>query len=268
MIIDCHCHAGEGDGFTGPWDTAAPLGPPPRARARGRHRTTVLFSAFHSDYARQPGGGAHRRVPARTACIGFAFVHAARDRGRIRALVRDAVERYGFCGIKVHRYDARHHARGLRGRRARFASAGALRRDGRGRRPSSCWRRSIPMSPFIIPHLGSFADDWRAQVALIDHLRAPSQRLHRHLRRPPLRSPASRRCSAPARARSSSAAMALAAPRRRAGEDPRAGLRRRRSAGPRRQPAAPDRSGDFADARDLHHGASPRGARICSARGR
>jgi hypothetical protein len=23
---------------------------------------------------------------------------------------------------------------------------------------------------FIIPHLGSFADDWRAQVALIDHL--------------------------------------------------------------------------------------------------
>ena len=23
---------------------------------------------------------------------------------------------------------------------------------------------------FIIPHLGSFADDWKAQVALIDHL--------------------------------------------------------------------------------------------------
>jgi predicted TIM-barrel fold metal-dependent hydrolase len=23
---------------------------------------------------------------------------------------------------------------------------------------------------FIIPHLGSFADDWRAQIALIDHL--------------------------------------------------------------------------------------------------
>ena len=25
MIIDCHCHAGKGDGLTGPWDTAAPL---------------------------------------------------------------------------------------------------------------------------------------------------------------------------------------------------------------------------------------------------
>ena len=26
MIIDAHCHAGRGDGLTGPWDTAAPLG--------------------------------------------------------------------------------------------------------------------------------------------------------------------------------------------------------------------------------------------------
>jgi predicted TIM-barrel fold metal-dependent hydrolase len=27
-----------------------------------------------------------------------------------------------------------------------------------------------PEVAFIIPHLGSFADDWRAQSALIDHL--------------------------------------------------------------------------------------------------
>jgi predicted TIM-barrel fold metal-dependent hydrolase len=27
-----------------------------------------------------------------------------------------------------------------------------------------------PRVNFIIPHLGSFADDWRAQVALVDHL--------------------------------------------------------------------------------------------------
>lgn len=25
MIIDCHCHAGNGDGLTGPWDTNAPF---------------------------------------------------------------------------------------------------------------------------------------------------------------------------------------------------------------------------------------------------
>jgi hypothetical protein len=26
MVIDCHCHVGKGDGLTGPWNTAAPLG--------------------------------------------------------------------------------------------------------------------------------------------------------------------------------------------------------------------------------------------------
>jgi hypothetical protein len=26
MIIDAHCHAGLGDGLTGPWNTRAPLG--------------------------------------------------------------------------------------------------------------------------------------------------------------------------------------------------------------------------------------------------
>ena len=51
MIIDCHCHAGKGDGLTGPWDTAAPLDQYMiRAARAGIHRT-VLFAAFHSDYA-------------------------------------------------------------------------------------------------------------------------------------------------------------------------------------------------------------------------
>jgi hypothetical protein len=27
LCIDCHCHAGPGDGFAGPWNTAAPLEP-------------------------------------------------------------------------------------------------------------------------------------------------------------------------------------------------------------------------------------------------
>ncbi len=27
MIIDCHCHAGKGDGFHGPWDTEARIEP-------------------------------------------------------------------------------------------------------------------------------------------------------------------------------------------------------------------------------------------------
>ena len=30
--------------------------------------------------------------------------------------------------------------------------------------------REYPSVPFVIPHLGSFADDWKAQLAFIDHL--------------------------------------------------------------------------------------------------
>ena len=43
VVIDAHCHAGKGDGLTGPWDTDASLGDYcPRAAAAGITRT-VLF---------------------------------------------------------------------------------------------------------------------------------------------------------------------------------------------------------------------------------
>ena len=37
FIIDCHCHAGHGDGLTGPWDTAATLGRLPAPSGSGGH---------------------------------------------------------------------------------------------------------------------------------------------------------------------------------------------------------------------------------------
>ena len=107
MIIDSHCHGGAGFGLRDPW-THRPLLEKylRRAQAAGIERT-VLFANFHEDY-----GAANRIVaglvegnPRRF--FGFCYVHAARDRGRIFALVRTAVEDYGFIGIKVHRHDAR-----------------------------------------------------------------------------------------------------------------------------------------------------------------
>ena len=76
-----------------------------RADARPASTRTVLFAAFHSDYA-----VANRHVARIVAArperfYGFAFVHASRDRGRVHALVREAVG-LGFRGLKVHRYDA------------------------------------------------------------------------------------------------------------------------------------------------------------------
>ncbi|HEY6402134.1 MAG TPA: amidohydrolase family protein [Blastocatellia bacterium] len=168
MIIDCHCHAGKGDGLTGPWDTSAPLEKYLLRAARAGVNRIVLFAAFHSDYA-----AANREVARIVASrpdrfYGFAFVHPERDRGRVAAMVEEAVTRHGFCGIKVHRHDAR-----ITREVCEVARAFSLPviYDVMGE-VSVCelLAGEYPDVAFIIPHLGSFADDWRAQLALIDHL--------------------------------------------------------------------------------------------------
>lgn len=167
MIVDCHCHAGKGDGLTGPWDTDAPLGRYlERAAAAGIERT-VVFPPFHSDY-RAANRAVARLVRSRPDRLyGFAFVHPARDRGRVRALVAEAVA-LGLRGLKVHRHDARI---------TREVCAAAREHglpvlyDVMGEvEVAELLAAEYPQEPFIIPHLGSFADDWRAQLALIDHL--------------------------------------------------------------------------------------------------
>jgi hypothetical protein len=168
MIIDMHCHAGKGDGLTGPWDTDAPLGDYlVRAEAAGVTRS-VLFAAFSSDYERANAALAEivRRAPHRF--WGLCFVHAQRDRGRIADLVHTAVVRYGFVGIKVHRHDApitREICEAARRHRVPvlYDVAGEVA-------PIELFATQYPDVGFIIPHLGSFADDWRAQLALIDML--------------------------------------------------------------------------------------------------
>jgi uncharacterized protein len=168
MIIDCHCHAGPGEGLDSPWSTAAPLEAYlRRARAAGIDRT-VIFSARHTDYARANANVARiaARRPDRFIC--FAVVHARRDAGRIRSMVGHAVQRWGFRGIKVHRYEAA----------ATREVAGIARLF---RLPvlydvfGQPWRiepiaAQYPDVNFIIPHLGSFADDWRVHTQVIDQL--------------------------------------------------------------------------------------------------
>jgi uncharacterized protein len=168
MIIDCHCHAGKGDGLTGPWDTAAPLGKYLSRAARAGIDRTVLFAAFHSDYtvANRELARIVARRPDRF--FGFAFVHAARDRGRIGAMLRQAVEEFGFLGVKLHRHDAPINREVCEA--ARALSLPVLY-DVVGDVPvCDLLAEEYPDVNFIIPHLGSFADDWRAQAALISHL--------------------------------------------------------------------------------------------------
>lgn len=168
VIIDCHCHAGAGDGLTGPWDTRASLKEFLRWSEEAGIDRTVLFPAFHSDY-RSANRDVARIVKQRPdRFFGFAFVHAELDRGRVRELVREAVEEHGFVGIKVHRHDARITREICETARAYrlpvlYDVVGEV---------SVCelLAREYPDVSFIIPHLGSFADDWKAQQAFIDPL--------------------------------------------------------------------------------------------------
>jgi predicted TIM-barrel fold metal-dependent hydrolase len=168
MIIDAHCHAGKGDGLSGPWDTAAPLDKYlVRAQAAGIN-CSVLFAVFHSDY-RQANRVIAKLVELRPdRLFGYAFVHAQRDQGRIHPLIDEAVNRLGLVGIKVHRHDARL-SREICEAARRFALP--VLYDVMGE-VSVCrlLAEEYPDVDFIIPHLGSFGDDWAAQLALIDHL--------------------------------------------------------------------------------------------------
>jgi predicted TIM-barrel fold metal-dependent hydrolase len=168
MIIDCHCHAGSGDGLTGPWDTSAPLDKYLRRAEQAGIDRTVLFAAFNSDFAR-----ANREVAGIVASrpgrfYGFAFVDPQHDRGRVMAMVQTAVERYGFVGIKVHRHLSRITREVCEAARAfqlpiLYDVVGEVS-------VVELLAQEYPDVAFIIPHLGSFSDDWAAQLALIDHL--------------------------------------------------------------------------------------------------
>jgi uncharacterized protein len=168
MIVDSHCHVGKGDGLTGPWDTDASLDRYlVRASKAGIHRS-VLFSAFHSDYryANREVARIIRSRPGRF--YGFAFVNAVRDRGRVFSLIEEAVRGYGFHGIKVHRYDAR-----ITREICEVARAFSIPvlYDVMGEVSTvELIATEYPAVQFIIPHLSSFADDWKAQLAFIDPL--------------------------------------------------------------------------------------------------
>jgi predicted TIM-barrel fold metal-dependent hydrolase len=165
MIIDCHCHAGKGDKMTAPWNTNAPLGAYlRRARAAGIDKTIVL-APLHGNYRQ-----ANRQVAQIVArhpnrLTGFAFVHAKRDAGRIFAMVKHAVTRWGFRGIKVHGID------GMPTREI-CETARVFRLPVLVDVVSRPWvvdmfAPEYPDVNFIVAHLGSFTDDWRAhqQVA-------------------------------------------------------------------------------------------------------
>lgn len=168
MIIDCHCHAGRGDILTAPWNTDAPLGKYLRRARRAGIERTVVFPAFCSDYASANEELARIVARSRGRLIGFAMVHAARDAGRMGEIIGRAVRQHGFRGVKVHGHDAmptRELCDVVRALRVPM-----LLDVGGKAQVLEMLAPQYPEIAFIIPHLGSFADDWQAHQRLIDQM--------------------------------------------------------------------------------------------------
>src|SRR5271154_1407378 len=165
MIIDCHCHAGKGDRMTAPWNTEAAIEPYlRRARAAGIAKTVVV-ATFHSDYAKANADVARiiARYPGRL--IGFVFVHATRDAGRIFRMVAHALRRWHFRGIKIHGYEAmptREVCETARAFRLPIFVDVVSRPE-----VMDMLAPQYPDVNFIVAHLGSYTDDWRAHQQVV-----------------------------------------------------------------------------------------------------
>jgi len=160
MIIDSHCHAGKGDKMTAPWNTDAPIKPYlRRAQAAGIDKTIIL-APLHGNYpqANEQVARIVERYPGRL--IGFVFVHARRDAGRIFSMVRHATSRWGFRGIKVHGFEAmpsREICETARAFRLPILVDVVSRPE-----VVDMFAPQYPDVNFIIAHLGSFTDNWKA----------------------------------------------------------------------------------------------------------
>jgi predicted TIM-barrel fold metal-dependent hydrolase len=168
MIIDCHCHAGKGDRMTAPWNTEAAIEPYLRRARDAGIAKTIVVATFHSDYNKANAQVARiiARYPSRL--IGFVFVHATRDAGRIFHMVERACRNWRFRGIKVHGFEAmptREVCETARIFRLPVFVDVISRPE-----VMDMLAPQYPDVNFIVAHLGSFTDDWRAHQQVVYQL--------------------------------------------------------------------------------------------------
>jgi hypothetical protein len=167
LIVDFHCHAGESEALTAPWTTDARLAGYERRAAVAGIQRTVLVPTFPADSqsANRALAAVVRRRPDQF--VGFAWVHPRRDARWVDRLVDEAV-RLGLRGLKIH---------GSEATPTRAVCRAACRHrlpvlvDVVGRPWTvEMFATRFPQVDFVIAHLGSFADDWRAHRVVIDQL--------------------------------------------------------------------------------------------------
>jgi len=151
--------------MTAPWNTEADIRPYlRRARAAGIDKT-VIVASFHTDYAKANADVA--RIVARhpRRLIGFVFLHATRDAGRIFQMVARAVGQWRFRGIKIHGYEAmptREVCEAARAFRLPIFVDVVSRPE-----VIDMLAPQYPGVNFIVAHLGSYTDDWRAHQQVV-----------------------------------------------------------------------------------------------------
>jgi uncharacterized protein len=168
VIIDFHCHAGLGDLMTAPWNTIAPMESYlRRARKAGIDRTVVM-PAVHTDYVTANRELARIVSRWRPRLIGCAMLNAKRDAGRLREMVREAVERHRFRGLKIHGHDAMPTREVCEAARE-FNLPIIVDVAGKAH-VIDMFAEQYQDVTFIIVHFGSFSDDWRAHERVIEQL--------------------------------------------------------------------------------------------------
>jgi uncharacterized protein len=164
-IIDAHCHAGLGDGFRGPWDTRAAISSYlARAEEAGINKT-IVFAPFSKDYAAANRRTAHIVASHPDRLLGFACVHPDQDAGRVGNMVAEAM-RLGLRGLKVHRFDSAV-TREVGDAAQRFRLPVIFDVMGEPA-PIDLLASEFPDVNWIVPHLGSFSDEWWAQRSVIE----------------------------------------------------------------------------------------------------
>lgn len=167
MIVDSHVHVGTSGVPLGPADPETSFSVWRSRAAAAGIRRAVLLAAPVGAYAEANRAVARLAAKEPGRWLWYVFVNAAADRGRVGAAVSAAHAR-GACGIKVHWSDGP--ATDEVARAAERHRMPVLFDPGGDVQRVTYLARRHPEVPWIVPHLSSFADDWRAQKRLIDVL--------------------------------------------------------------------------------------------------
>lgn len=163
LVIDAHCHAGQGEAMSAPWTTYAdPEVVLRRAEEAGIHKT-IIFPINNPAYEK-----ANLEISKMVArypdqFIGFAKHDPETEAGTIRDLLKREVLDFGLKGLKLHRLPTREVLDTVAELKVPVLFHPAKVAD------FHTIAGAYPSINFIMAHLGSFASrEWHEHVNAID----------------------------------------------------------------------------------------------------